>query len=204
MKKQNAFTLVELLVVIAIIAILAAILFPVFAKARRRAQRVQCVSNLRQIGVAMRLYMDDWDDRFPSAYQTTNRDWNLHPSLPEVLEPTISDQRIWGCPSDIGETFLVTGGAGQRTLPFIRIRTASYQWPGLGYLGFTYAGHLESYITDTAAAPLIWEERPWHGNYDPNGDWHSSPALYNILYCDEHVVTASYYGYTHALKASHR
>lgn len=61
MKLRRGFTLIELLVVIAIIAILAAILFPVFAKARDRAKRAACVSNLKQIGSAIVMYGDDYD-----------------------------------------------------------------------------------------------------------------------------------------------
>jgi prepilin-type N-terminal cleavage/methylation domain-containing protein len=61
MRARRGFTLIELLVVIAIIAILAAILFPVFAKARDRARRAACVSNLKQIGTAIVMYGDDYD-----------------------------------------------------------------------------------------------------------------------------------------------
>jgi prepilin-type N-terminal cleavage/methylation domain-containing protein/prepilin-type processing-associated H-X9-DG protein len=63
--RKRAFTLIELLVVIAIIAILAAILFPVFAQARERARMSACASNLRQIGHAMLMYVDDYDGTFP-------------------------------------------------------------------------------------------------------------------------------------------
>jgi prepilin-type N-terminal cleavage/methylation domain-containing protein/prepilin-type processing-associated H-X9-DG protein len=62
---RRGFTLIELLVVIAIIAILAAILFPVFARARSSARRISCVSNERQSGTAIAMYLQDYDERFP-------------------------------------------------------------------------------------------------------------------------------------------
>ena len=61
----KGFTLIELLVVIAIIAILAAILFPVFAQAREKARQTSCLSNCKQIGTAVQLYVDDFDETFP-------------------------------------------------------------------------------------------------------------------------------------------
>lgn len=64
-KKKRGFTLIELLVVIAIIAILAAILFPVFARARENARRASCQSNLKQIGLAVLQYVQDYDERYP-------------------------------------------------------------------------------------------------------------------------------------------
>jgi prepilin-type N-terminal cleavage/methylation domain-containing protein len=63
--RRQGFTLIELLVVIAIIAILAAILFPVFAQAREKARQTQCVSNCRQIGMGIQMYLNDWDETFP-------------------------------------------------------------------------------------------------------------------------------------------
>jgi prepilin-type N-terminal cleavage/methylation domain-containing protein/prepilin-type processing-associated H-X9-DG protein len=65
--RSKGFTLIELLVVIAIIAILAAILFPVFAKAREKARQITCASNLKQIGLAIMQYSQDYDEQMPQA-----------------------------------------------------------------------------------------------------------------------------------------
>src|SRR2546423_15081069 len=64
-QRRGAFTLIELLVVIAIIAILAAILFPVFAQAREKARSATCLSNNKQIGLAVAMYLQDYDSTYP-------------------------------------------------------------------------------------------------------------------------------------------
>jgi prepilin-type N-terminal cleavage/methylation domain-containing protein len=66
MRKRTGFTLIELLVVIAIIAILAAILFPVFAQAREQARQSTCLSNFKQIGLGVMMYVQDWDECYPN------------------------------------------------------------------------------------------------------------------------------------------
>ena len=71
-QKTHAFTLVELLTVIGIIAVLAAILFPVFATARAKARQTVCVSNLRQVGMAFRMYSQDYDDLLPFALDASD------------------------------------------------------------------------------------------------------------------------------------
>jgi len=73
-KRKTAFTLIELLVVIAIIAILASILFPVFARARENARRASCMSNLKQVGLGVMMYVQDYDEKYPPRGYTTPDD----------------------------------------------------------------------------------------------------------------------------------
>jgi len=70
LKQNKAFTLIELLVVIAIIAILAALLLPALAAAKRKAQRINCISNIKQVGIGFRLWESDNQDRYPMAVST--------------------------------------------------------------------------------------------------------------------------------------
>src|SRR5579885_3247932 len=75
MKRDRGFTLIELLVVIAIIAILAAILFPVFAQAREKARQADCMSNQKQIGVAILQYIQDSDEAYPLGEVINGGTW---------------------------------------------------------------------------------------------------------------------------------
>ena len=110
-----AFTLIELLVVIAIISILAAILAPVFAQARESARTSVCTSNVRQIGLAISMYVQDYDQTFPIfyAYNTQTPDGlsaragePLHKGTELLLQPYIKSQPIFKCPNDFGSPFI--------------------------------------------------------------------------------------------------
>ncbi len=98
-KGRRAFTLVELLVVVAIIAILAALLLPSLGRAKRSARATACLSQLRQMGVALELYVQEHEDRLPYCPMLPSSDTNLTPIM-TVLQPYLKKPEIWRCPED--------------------------------------------------------------------------------------------------------
>ncbi len=191
-RQRRAFTLIELLVVIAIIAILAAILFPVFARARENARRASCMSNLKQLGLGIMQYMQDYDSVYPGHYISDGT--NLV-AWPVLLQPYIKSVQIFDCPSF---TYTFTG------------TTSSASGIPYGYNGwlsrYWYADATESAITRPTETVLVTETGgtpsqstgylvAWSPYVDPPATYDatiyglSSRHLdgLNVLWCDGHV-----------------
>jgi prepilin-type N-terminal cleavage/methylation domain-containing protein/prepilin-type processing-associated H-X9-DG protein len=191
---QRAFTLVELLVVIAIISILAAFLLPTFARGKRKAQQIQCVSNLRQLGLIMHTYLAD-----THVYPDTR--WNME--LYEVLEPKwrvtglFFNRGVWLCPSSkwknyVGET-VPPISYGYNELGVLKVGNLTNT---LGLVRAAGAKLNESEVVNPADMMAIGDSLNsagtlfrWDLNYfmrrDNDLSRHSGRA--NMLFCDEHV-----------------
>ena len=104
--RRKGFTLIELLVVIAIIAILAAILFPVFARAREKARQSSCLSNVKQIGLAILAYVQDYDETYSALYYyPVNATANNCVYWFHKVTPYIKNVQLFKCPSVSGTSF---------------------------------------------------------------------------------------------------
>jgi prepilin-type N-terminal cleavage/methylation domain-containing protein/prepilin-type processing-associated H-X9-DG protein len=102
--RRPGFTLIELLVVIAIIAILAAILFPVFAQAREKARQTMCVSNMKQIGLGVQMYAQDYDEKMPFnyGYLWDEKGKQIPGTLlwwQDLVRPYVKNEQVYTCPS---------------------------------------------------------------------------------------------------------
>jgi prepilin-type N-terminal cleavage/methylation domain-containing protein/prepilin-type processing-associated H-X9-DG protein len=123
--KRKGFTLIELLVVIAIIAILAAILFPVFAQAREKARQITCVSNEKQLGLAVLQYTQDNDEDYPIAFSY----WaGSEPTWPVEIQPYVKSFDVYRCPDDsLGQ------GQSWEGVPISYAANSASEWDGTGF-----------------------------------------------------------------------
>jgi prepilin-type N-terminal cleavage/methylation domain-containing protein/prepilin-type processing-associated H-X9-DG protein len=156
------FTLIELLVVIAIIAILAAILFPVFARAREQARKASCVSNLRQLGLALQMYCQDNEGILPSMAARPSESPGL-PVMTDVLDPYVKNRALFRCPSDH---------------EYWKAEQSSYGWVELfNSLPLDNPRFLTQDLTDL---PCMLDAEYWHGGGTAGGGK-------NALWLDGHV-----------------
>ena len=117
---KKGFTLIELLVVIAIISILAAILFPVFARARENARRTSCMNNLKQMGLGVMQYVQDYDEKYPPGFRSTTQappngvSWTGATSTvwywQQTIFPYVKSNQLYVCPSSKYNTTIPVNG----------------------------------------------------------------------------------------------
>jgi prepilin-type N-terminal cleavage/methylation domain-containing protein/prepilin-type processing-associated H-X9-DG protein len=179
-RARLGFTLIELLVVIAVLAILAALIFPVFARAREQGHRRVCLSNERQVGLALMMYLQDHEGIFPPGGP---KSWEPGRNrLVGQLQPYCRNEQIFRCPSDRG---------------WLTVKPTVFERHGSSYTdvlrnvwgGVGLEMKPESAIHDAARRPLLWDmNEKWHPGdpdkvYDPN-----DPRLErHVLFADGHV-----------------
>jgi len=161
MRGRRGFTLIELLVVIAIIAILAAILFPVFAKAREKAEETQCVANVSQIVKAILMYASNWDNRLPDSNPCFYDNSNPHRSAPNfswagAIQHEVNNWQVFLCPAhpEFEDSWVDSGDPAdpypghQAKLGYSYNGSYWLGCPGTGQPRDAYSG-LDGYITLT-------------------------------------------------------
>jgi prepilin-type N-terminal cleavage/methylation domain-containing protein len=182
-RSRRGFTLIELLVVIAIIAILAAILFPVFARARESARRSACLSNMKQIGLGLAMYMQDYDQTFPpGGPKVWEAGKNVRNLLATQLQPYTKNDQIFRCPSDTGwdkwvpSVFLSFGSSYTDALRNV--------WGGADLQFKT-----EAAISNVADRPLLWDmNENWHPGTGKLPASDKDPRLErHVLFADLHI-----------------
>jgi len=197
---KDGFTLIELLVVIAIISILAAILFPVFARARENARRASCMSNLKQQGLAVMMYTQDYDEKYPLANTITTQTppdgyfWSsgawfwpqtifpYHKSTQAFYCPSASSQPVGTASYNLGKPIPISYNYGanlliMRNYTETPISLSSVNAPASAYLLMDYG----SYRIDVAQIKITksgWGWLPGSGslgatfyNTSPPADW---------------------------------
>jgi prepilin-type N-terminal cleavage/methylation domain-containing protein/prepilin-type processing-associated H-X9-DG protein len=193
-RTRRGFTLIELLVVIAIIAILAAILFPVFAKARENARRASCQSNMKQIGLGIMQYTQDYDEMYPRRIFNQGAPSGFQPIWAQVIQPYIKSAQLFQCPSN-----------GNAKSHFTQTAQNNGQYPAIAR-SYAYNarfgnddGNPTAGLSDvqSPAGKIIvseiygtdWNDygSPWwgSGNWDVGFAGHLSTA--NYLFADGHV-----------------
>jgi len=181
--RNNGFTLVELLVVISVISLLMAILLPALGKARASAKRVHCMSNLKQIGVAMQSYLDDNRDIFPHdcniAYAITDPNDSYYlPPITKFLGPLLKEPKVFICAADTDKKYYLKNNCG-----------ISYAYRGQGSDGLGGITINQSFDARQGIKEknieVMNDFDPFHPGF--TGTFRKRVGQKNFLYADWHV-----------------
>ena len=169
-KIRRAFTLVEMLVVIAIIAMIAALLLPALSRAQASARATVCLSNLHQVGLALQIYVSDNNNKMPVMRDVSTDPaaaaTNTFPAMNRVLASQLGNPNVLRCPSDLPDYFAQTG--------------SSYAWNSL--LNGEDADHLVVFHIPFAPPeiPVVYDKEDFHRG-------RGAGKAVNYLYADGHI-----------------
>jgi len=196
----RGFTLIELLVVIAIIAILASILFPVFARARENARRASCMSNLKQIGLGIMMYVQDYDEKYPrsvftSAQEPPNGCWyssggctsgspgNYTWFWEQTIYPYTKSDQLYRCPSGSASSSIYSSNYGANSQVLQRnssVALAAIDSPATTYMAMDAGTY---YMQIEASKNYVMEPSGWY--------WYL-PGTHKYTTCDPTGCNSTY------------
>ena len=162
--RPRGFTLIELLITISIIAVLVAIGVPATQRLVHKGRATHCLSNLRNLGAAMQLYLNDHNNVMPTLVTARESKESQEEAIDNTLNEYVDDERVFRCTADSKHLYETTG--------------TSYLWNNLLNGQDTSSLNVFGFIKDGTRIPVIFDKEGWHKYRD---------VQVNILYADGHV-----------------